>query len=118
MERMLAPGWKWNSVFFSMGSTAMAATFPCVAAKSVPPRFSRTPQIPAFPSAIRHRWGHSPHRTESPSGTQCAATLSVADVEAMKPLPRRTPGDDAIDHVGTGRPGPHEIEQALHRDGI
>src|SRR5512140_2283189 len=118
MERMRAPGWKWNSGFFSMGSTATEATFPYVAAKSVPPRFSRIPQIPVFPSAIRHRWGHSPHRTASPSGTQCAATLSVADLEAMEPLLRRAPGDDAIDHGGPGRPGPHEIDHALHRGAL
>jgi len=84
--------------------------------EEVPPRFSRTPQIPAFPSAIRHRWGHSPHRTASPSRAQYAATLpSVADVEPMEHLPGRTPGDDAIDHGGPGRPGSYEIDHALDR---
>ncbi len=48
-ERMEAPGWKWNSGFFSIGSIATGAALPYVAAISVPPRFSRTPQIPDFP---------------------------------------------------------------------
>ena len=63
MEKVRLPGRKWYKGFFSMGSTFCAAAAPYIREYRTPLLFSRTPQIPRLPSAIRHRWRHRLQRT-------------------------------------------------------
>jgi len=58
MDRISVPGRKWNSGFFSTGSTLTAHGLPYTSEYSFPPRLARTEQNPICPSPIRHRREH------------------------------------------------------------
>ena len=67
MEKARLPGRKWNSGFFSMGSTPPLTMRSATRLTSVPPRFSRTPQMPRSPGRMM-QWCAQRLQTTDPSG--------------------------------------------------